>query len=395
MINPFSYGGVVGKDSFCNRAKELEDLFNALKSSNSVFLYSERRLGKTSLAKLALAELPKREYLTAYVDLWPTDGEASLALAIAQAITQNMASTADRMLTAAKRFFGRLVPTMSVDDEGKPKIFFALSGDKITQPELREVLTAPQRVADQKSCRVVIVLDEFQRILEYGDDSAERTIRSIIQDQPSVSYVFLGSRKHLIKQMFLDSSRPLFRSAMHYPLGPISTDDWLPFVRSRFRKTNKKISAPLIRQICEITGGHPFYTQHLCHAVWEITEPEAAAEKATLKDALRLVLDRENYAYTGLWESFTLNQQRFLTGLATTPHDTKVYGADFLRAAGVRAPSTAHRAAKGLHDRDIIDRDNGSYIITDRFFKLWIAVNSPHTKPQLQLWDQFLSFVKE
>ncbi len=69
MINPFQYGGAVGRDAFCNRKKELGDLVNAMQNSERLFVYSERRIGKTSLIRLALTKLPKNRYLSAYVDL--------------------------------------------------------------------------------------------------------------------------------------------------------------------------------------------------------------------------------------------------------------------------------------------------------------------------------------
>ncbi len=81
---------------------------------------------------------------------------------------------------------------------------------------------------------------------------------------------------------------------------------------------------------------------------------------------------RERYAYTTLWESLTLNQRRFLRGLATASGTVQPYPADFLRHAGLGAASTAQRASEALLSRDVIDRENGSFVITDRFFRLWI-----------------------
>jgi len=37
-----------------------------------------------------------------------------------------------------------------------------------------------------------------------------------------------------------------------------------------------------------------------------------------------------------------------------------------------RGISSVQRATAALLKRDIIDRDNGSFLITDRFFRLWI-----------------------
>jgi hypothetical protein len=372
MINPFQYGSVVGKDAFCNRKREIADLLTAMENGERLFVYSERRGGKTSLIRLTLSRLPKARFLGTYVDLWPTDGEASFAKATAKAITESMATTPGKMLQTAKELFGRLVPTIATDSEGRPKLTFELSRSEPPGPQLAEVLSAPAEIAAKRKCRVVMVLDELQRILEYGSDLAERTLRSAIQDQPDVSYVFLGSRRHLIQKMFLDQSRPLYRAGGHYPLGPIDVRDWLPFIRKRFRRSNKDISDDLIHRVCHMTGGHPFYTQHLCHAVWELCESGKSVTGKSVESAMRLLLDRESYAYGALWESLSLNQRRFLTGLAKEPEPPRVFASEFLRRHNLRSSSAAQRVVESLLEKDIIDRQDGSYIIIDRFFKIWI-----------------------
>ena len=63
MKNPFQYGGIVEGAAFCNRKKELADLTRAVESGEKLFLYSERRLGKTSLVHAALRRLPKEAML--------------------------------------------------------------------------------------------------------------------------------------------------------------------------------------------------------------------------------------------------------------------------------------------------------------------------------------------
>ena len=83
MRNPFQYGGVVGGPAFCNRAQEIADLLRAAENGEKLFLYSERRMGKTSLVLHILRTLPPHTYATAYVDLWPTDGAVSFIRATA------------------------------------------------------------------------------------------------------------------------------------------------------------------------------------------------------------------------------------------------------------------------------------------------------------------------
>ena len=372
MSNPFQYGGVVGKDAFCNRKQELADLTRAIENGERLFLYSERRMGKTSLIRLVLSKLAKKRFVAAYVDLWPTDGVESFAAATAKAVTETIATSADKMLQAAKSFFGSLSPAITTDSGGSPRMTFEVTRRRAMGPTLDEVLSAPEKIAQRRRCRAVVVFDEFQRILEYENDLAERTLRSVIQNQQGVAYIFLGSRKHLIQKMFLDQSRPLYRSGAHYPLETIETRHWIPFIRRRFLKSDKVISDELIHSVCQLTGGHPFYTQHLCHVLWELCESREEITSEILSKAINMLLDRESYAYSALWESFGLNQRRFLSGLAVAPAGVRAFGADFIQRNRLRSPSTAQRVVKSLLELDIIDRDNGSFVISDRFFRLWI-----------------------
>jgi len=374
LKNPFKYGGVVSRDAFCNREKELSDLLRAMENSERMFVCSERRFGKTSLVKLALEKLNEEKYLSAYVDLWPTDDEISFATAIAKSITESMSTNLSKLFDVAKTFFGRLVPTLTVDDQGKPQVSFGINRTTIADPGagLDEVLSAPAKIAAQRQKKVVIVFDEFQQILEYDSDMVERRLRSYIQHHKDVAYIFLGSRKHLIQKMFLEKSRPLYLAGEHYPLTPIHEKHWTPFIQKRFASANKKINEEQIHSVFKLTQGHPFHTQHLCHAIWELCEEGSQVTEDLIDSAVQLLLERENYAYTNLWESFTMNQRRFLKGLASETGQVKPFASDFIQRYGLGSASNIQRVLESLTEKDIIEKDNGDFIIIDRFFRIWI-----------------------
>ena len=372
MKNPFEYGGVVSGEAFCNRKQELADLLRAMQNAEKLFVFSERRYGKTSLVRAALRKLPRKNFISAYVDLWPTDSEATFVAAVARAITESMSSSVGKLMETAKKFFGNLSPSITVDEEGKPTLTFGLAKHARIEPIMEEVLETPARIGSKSGPHVVVVLDEFQQMLEYGSDRAERKLRSVIQKQRGVSYMFLGSRKHLIQKMVLDKNRPLYRAGGHYPLGRIAEKEWQPFIRQHFLTATKRIDEGQIHEICEMTQGHPFYTQHLCHALWELCERRKAVTREMIRAAVKVLLDRESYAYTTLWESLTLPQKRFLKGLAAEPAGVKVFAGEFVSRHGLSSASNAQRAVEALLAKDVIDRDNGSFVISDRFFRLWI-----------------------
>ncbi len=371
MRNPFQYGGIVAGESFCNRGQEKADLLRAIENGEKLFVYSERRLGKTSLVQAVLQRLP-RSYVAAYVDLWPTDGESSFVTALAKGIAESMPSSGTRLLNLAKEVFATLSPTLTVDDSGKPTLSFGLRRERDLQPAMEEVLAAPARILARGKSRAVVVFDEFQRIAEYDGDLVERRLRSVVQHQPEVAYLFLGSRRHIIRSMFLDSERPLYRSAGHYPLGPIPAHHWTAFIRRKFLAGDKQISDEQILGIHHLAQGHPFYTQHLCHALWEQCEPGTEVTAEMITAAVELLLEREGFAYTTLWESLTHNQRRFLKGLAAETERARPFSSAFVRRYGLRSSSNAQRAAEVLRKRDVLDRDDGVFIFLDRFFRLWV-----------------------
>ncbi|MGH9376924.1 MAG: ATP-binding protein, partial [Terriglobia bacterium] len=143
MHNPFHYGGMVSGPAFCNRVRELAELRQATESGEKLFIYSERRMGKTSLVMHALRNLPKKDYAAAYVDLWPTDGEASFVAATAKGISESLSGTAEQLLKTAKEFFGYLAPSVTLDEEGKPRLSFGVKREPPTAPGLDQVLAAP------------------------------------------------------------------------------------------------------------------------------------------------------------------------------------------------------------------------------------------------------------
>jgi hypothetical protein len=300
MTNPFSYGGVVGTSSFCNREEDLQVLRRTVDNAGRLFLYAERRMGKTSLVRVLHDELPDDEYVAAYVDLWPTDGPASFTKAMAKATAEASSTTVETLLANARTFFSSLQPSVTVDESGAPVLTFGAERPSGTDPEIKEVLAAPARAADRTGKRVVVVFDEFQQIATYEAGRVERKLRSEIQHHEQVAYLFVGSRKHLIREMFLDSKRPLYRSAQHYPLRTIDEADWQPFILNPFEEAGKSIPKSVIHEVCRITEGHPFYVQHLCHVLGERCDKRSEVAHEDVQEATDILLDRESYAHTAL-----------------------------------------------------------------------------------------------
>lgn len=373
MKNPFKYGGIVTGRTFCNRTREQRDIRRVIENNGRMFLYSERRMGKTSLIKKVLDDLPQKRFISVYIDLWPTDTTRSCITVIAKALSEAIPGRVGKIVEFTKAFFSQLRPSVSLNEEGKPIVSFGIQQINLTGPDILSVLSAPEKIAKQYKRTLIVIFDEFQRINEYEDDLFERQLRSVIQNHSNVCYLFLGSRKHLIKTMFLEESRPLYRSAEHYPIFSISENSWYPFLTENFSRTGKSISPEAIHHLIKLTDGHPFYVQHIAHILWEQCEDGGMVKAEDLDPGITLLLEREQYAYTVLWESFTTNQRRFLIGLAMEPRLPHVFSGDFLKRYVLVSASTVQRIVGHMLSKDIIDHEMDSFIISDRFFRMWIT----------------------
>ena len=319
-----------------------------------------------------MADLPAEEYLTVYIDLWSTDGETSFVLSCAKSFSEAMATSTGKLLQTAKTFFSRLIPAVSVNADGKPVLTFGFDRKRPDMPLLEEVLAMPAKAAQKEDKRIVVVFDEFQQILEYESDTVERLLRGSIRHQPDVAYIFCGSRKHLIRQMLMDSRRPMYRSGEHYPLGLISENHWQVFISEKFIETGKQIRSETISELCSLTEKHPFYTQHLCHLLWELTETGGEVSGDMIPQAADLLLERENYAFMNLWDVLTRNAKRLLKGVAAELAGTQIFSAEFIRKYQLGSSSNVQRAADLLLRKDILRKEETGMIIPDRFFRLWI-----------------------
>ena len=77
------------------------------------------------------------------------------------------------------------------------------------------------RIAADRGRRVVLVLDEFQEVVDI-DPSLIKLMRSVFQEQPDVAHIYLGSKRHMMRRIFSDENEPFWRSAKQMELDVIA-----------------------------------------------------------------------------------------------------------------------------------------------------------------------------
>ncbi|MFC1631610.1 ATP-binding protein [Candidatus Omnitrophota bacterium] len=371
MKNPFVYGKEVYGDNFCNRKEEKQELYRDVINGQNVIIFSQRRLGKTSLINEVFNECRKKGIIAIYVDLYPMLSEEDFVRIYAKSIAEAIWGKIKKKLEEMTKFFQKVRPTFSIGPTGEMSYSFDIDRKSIS-PSIEDVLNSVKRYADGKNKRLAVCFDEFQQIGQLKTDRLEKIMRSSFQKHKNIAYVFMGSKKHLITDMFNDPNRPFYRSAKSFPLEKISKSELLLFIQNKFKDTGKTIADNLAKELIDISESHPYYIQYLCHIVWELAIDRKIVKQEDLEKGLNLLLTRESSTYEATWDLLTVKQRQVLVALSRLSSADKLFSSAFLEKHNLGSASSVQRTLASLVDKDLIDKEKDEYSIIDIFFRKWI-----------------------
>jgi len=372
--NPFLYGKTASDLRFCNRKKEISELRRFLSSRSNVWLYSPRKFGKTSLVKKLFEILADEEKIkTIYIDIFDTASETDFAMMLAGAASNQIVGRAESALKAARRIFHYLVPVLTVDDSGRPEITIGTSRAR-DEVHVDRVLNSLEEYAKSEKKTVILAIDEFQQVGRYdSSEMLEARIRKAIQSHENVSYIFLGSQKHLMEEIFTVKKRPLYQSAVSYRLGFIPSEELVEMMLGLTKKTADLFDRGLAGAIVKMTEGHPFNTEKFAfyafNMIGRMKEYKDAQEflSAVIED----VLEREESIYKNNVNLLTPRQFKVLAAIAH--YGGKIPSNEMVREYGLSSRQYLDKTLRFFIKHELVDAYDQSVTIYDMFFKKWLA----------------------
>lgn len=370
IINPFVVSGKIPKAFFCDRVNESEQLEKSLTNQLNVVLTSSRRMGKTALVDYVFDRPSIRdEYITISVDILQTTTFREFIYLFGTAVFNTVATRSEKWRKQFVSILKSLSGSFGYDPVQNTPTFDIRLGD-IQQPEytLLEIFQYLESV--EKRCLVVI--DEFQQITRYPEKNVEAILRTHIQKLSNANFVFSGSRRRLMEEMFFSAKRPFYQSAKPLRLEPINQKVYYDFASYHFSKAGKNITEEAFNHVYETFWGVTFYVQRLMKDAYIETLPGQTCDVEMVQ---RLISDYicENDSHMREQLSFiTEAQKELLYAIHAEGQVQSITSATFNKKHRLRSPSSTQSAALKLLEYDLITRKEKVYSLSDPLLSLWL-----------------------
>jgi hypothetical protein len=363
QVNPYIAGSpVTGTEMFFGR----EDVFSFVRRNLSgrhrdaaIVLYGHRRTGKTSVLYQMHRHLDPR-YRCIFIDLHGLnlDGKANLLWGVANSIMRGLQRNHQLSVVLPDR------AKFSANPEATFETIF---------------LDAVWSVMEQD--HLVLMIDEVIRLHEeVHAGRLEREVfdylRHLMQHFERLSFVFSLDRG--VEEMKLDYGF-LFGAALYHRISFLEPAVACALITEPARGCYEVVR-DAAEKILQVTSGHPYYTQLICHCLFDrwlrAPKPRMMSEDvdALLSEAIEL--GSANLTY--VWEDSTPEEQVAMSAMAAAISScgcpaTVDQIRRVCRKAEVRLPvGEATNAIRSLAAREVVVASRGAYSFAVDLQRLWL-----------------------
>lgn len=307
---------------------------------------------------------------TIYVDIYPTRSLSDLITALAEAVLRRFpekTSIGDRFF----RFIKGFRPLIGYDAlSGQPQIQLNYHSENDKEYTLQRLL---QFLDDQK-VTIVLAFDEFQQISECPEKNVEAQLRTLIQTLKNMRFIFCGSKKSMMVDMFSSAKRPFYASTRFLSLQKIPNKSYSDIIRNTFTKHNQNIDDEVIDWILDWTRSHTFYTQSLCNSLFSLGQSLVTMEHFRL--ACMELLKHHEPVYYQYRQLLTKAQWNYLIAVAKEQSVDQRTAQRFISEHRLGTPANSRRISQSLIDKELLlettTKTETSLQVYDVFFSRWL-----------------------
>ncbi len=366
MIQLFPSGIAEGR-AFCNRVNERKLLLENIADVNHTVIVAPRRYGKSSLVNEVMHE---HKAPHTWIDLLTVASGEEVTSKIIKGVTPlifQLSSDSKKLQLQVQKFFKSLNPEITVGLLGQ-NIKLQLNQEHAAAIE--EILIGLDHYAQDMNKRAVIVFDEFQQISEFKESTTiEAMIRHAVERSKAITYIFSGSNRHLLTDMFSSSQRPLYRLCQIMMIDRIIETDYSPFLQQAAReKWGEALSEEVFRKIMFYTERHSFYVNALCNKLWK---QDNLPQEEDVLTAWDWYINTHKSIIVSDLINLSLNQKKLVSSLAEAPVQ-EIFSKNFIIKVNLPM-SSIKQAVEALIEKDIVyQNEQGQYQLLDPGVKYYL-----------------------
>ena len=370
IFNPFFIGRYVDKQYFCDREKDTETLVRHILNGRNVALISPRRLGKSGLIHHTFAQdVIKDRYTTIYVDIYATKDLCEMVKALSEAIVKAVGqkkSWHEKFFSFIKSLrVGFHIDAVS----GEPSFDIGIGDIENPDRTIRELFDYME--ASEKPC--ILAIDEFQQIREYPQTNTEAFIRSLVQQCSRTSFIFCGSKRHTMTDIFYSPAKPFFQSVISQSLKPIPMETYVEFAGRMFSQRGKILDRAAAEAIYRMFDGCTWYMQMMMNEMFALTKEGMTCTTEYIDFAWDNIIMAQEDRYQAILYGLAPKQKQLLQAIASDRTVEGITSSDFVKKHRLVSASSVQAALKPLLKNDIVTCEEGTYRIYDYFFADYLA----------------------
>lgn len=370
ITNPFLTGGYVSPEYFCDRESESQTIVRNISNGNNLVLISVRRMGKKGLIEHCF-NFPEiyENYYTFFIDIYSTSSLREFVYLLGRQIFEVLKPKGRAFIDNFFHVISSLRPAFKLDTmTGEPVFDIGLGEIKELNFSLEEIF----KYLEQADRPCIIAIDEFQQVANYPEKNVEALLRTYIQHSKNTSFVFAGSQRHLLENIFFSSSRPFYQSVQALHLKAISFDSYHDFAVKNFSDSNKIIALQYIRTIYELLEGHTWYLQNIMNEIYGLIKTGEEVDLEIVQQAFSNKLFNLQPLFQTTLNLLTERQKDLLIAISKEGKATSLLSGAFIKKHALHSTSSAQSALKQLLEKEIVTVEDKYYYVYDRFFGLWL-----------------------
>ena len=369
--NPFVVGKYLSDKYFCDRTEETAFLRKQIQNGRDVALISPRRIGKSGLIQHFFNQADiKENYHVFFVDIYATTSLAEFVYTLGKEIYAQLKPQS----TIWKEKFFQIITSFRVGFKldaisGIPSFDLGLGDIQAPQTTLDEIFAYIEEA--DKPC--IIAIDEFQQIGEYAEKNVEALLRTKIQKCHRAQFIFSGSKRHIMSNMFNYPSKPFYQSAISMGLEPLPLEIYTRFATSLFEERNKHILPDVIECVWHKYDGYTWFVQMIMNELFALTEENETCTKDKITDACHNVILAQEQSYKDLLSNIQPKQKIVLQTIAKEGIAQNITSSKFIKKYNLSSASSVQAAVKLLLKNDLLTQTDNGYRVYDFFLSEWLS----------------------